>query len=75
MNTRRKEFWINSVGNKLYCLFEEPQKARNVLIILFHGLTNSHLNCPLISEVSELLHDNGFSTFRFDYFGSGKSDG
>lgn len=75
MNIKRKEFWIKSAGKKLYCLFEEPQNPKDVLIVLLHGLTNSHTNCPLISESNNLLQTKGFSTFRFDYFGSGKSDG
>ncbi|OGK72721.1 hypothetical protein A2446_05280 [Candidatus Roizmanbacteria bacterium RIFOXYC2_FULL_38_9] len=43
--------------------------------MLLHGLTNSHIDCPLISESAELFHSKGFPTFRFDYYGSGKSDG
>jgi len=75
MNINRKEFWMKSAGKNLYCLFEKPDNSKGTLIILFHGLTNSHINCPLISESADLLHSKGFSTLRFDYYGSGKSDG
>lgn len=75
MNIKRKEFWMKSAGNNLYCLFEKPYNSKDTLIILFHGLTNSHINCPLISESADLLHSKGFPTLRFDYYGSGKSDG
>ncbi len=71
----KNEFFIKSTGKSLYCLFEKPDNSKNELILLLHGLTNSHINCPLISESTESSHLKGFSTFRFDYFGSGKSDG
>jgi hypothetical protein len=71
----RKEFWIKSEGNRLYCVFEEPENPKNAIIILLHGLTNSHTNCPLISETTCFLQKKGYPTFRFDYFGSGRSDG
>ena len=75
MKIQRKEFWMKSAGKNLYCLFEQPDKSKDTLIILLHGLTNSHINCPLISESADLLLSKGFPTFRFDYYGSGKSDG
>jgi len=42
---------------------------------LLHGLTNSHNTCPVINEAVEAFLSEGYATFRFDYFGSGKSDG
>lgn len=75
MTVSKHEFYIKSEGKKLYCVFEKPEKSKDVLILLLHGLTNSHTNCPLIGESTEALHLKGFPTFRFDYFGSGKSDG
>lgn len=75
MIINKKEFWINSAGKNLYCLFEQPNNPKDSLIILLHGLTNSHINCPLISESTDLLFSKGFPTLRFDYYGSGKSDG
>lgn len=75
MTIIKKEFFIKSTSKKLYCLFEKPDNSKNKLILLLHGLTNSHTNCPLISESAESLHLKGFPTFRFDYYGSGKSDG
>ncbi len=75
MKNNKKEFWIKSASKNLYCLFEKPENAKNRIILLLHGLTNDHLNCPLIDNTAKLLRRAGFSTFRFDYFGSGKSDG
>jgi len=75
MKVKKKEFYIQSSGKRIYCLFEKPEKAKDKIILLFHGLTNNLINCPLISESAEALHKKGFPTFRFDYFGSGKSEG
>lgn len=75
MKIEKQEFFIQSSGKGIYCLFEKPERAKDKIILLLHGLTNSHINCPLISESTESLHLKGFPTFRFDYFGSGKSDG
>ena len=72
---RTKTVWFESQGKKLYGLLETPEKTEKPLILLLHGLTNSLTDCPLISEAAETLHRNGFPTFRFDYFGSGRSEG
>ena len=72
---KKKEFYFSSHGKKLYGVWEYPSKPRKPLILFLHGLTNSHTNCPLISETTELLHVKGFPTFRFDYYGSGNSQG
>jgi len=44
-------------------------------MILCHGLTNDRFTCPLIERANELFLQNGAITFRFDFFGSGASDG
>jgi uncharacterized protein len=75
MKINKKEIWIQSAGEKLYCVLEEPKNPNNTIVILLHGLTNNHLNCPLIDDTAKALQGAGFSTFRFDYVGSGKSDG
>jgi len=75
MKLKRQEFFIQSADKRIYCLFEKPEKAKDKIILLLHGLTNNHINCPLISESTAALHEKGFPTFRFDYFGSGKSEG
>ncbi|OGK37538.1 hypothetical protein A3F60_00205 [Candidatus Roizmanbacteria bacterium RIFCSPHIGHO2_12_FULL_39_8] len=72
---KQKDFYITSLGRKLYGLYEEPEENNSHLIFLLHGLTNSLTDCPLIEEATEALHKKGFPTFRFDYFGSDKSEG
>ena len=44
-------------------------------VILFHGLTNTRKDCPLIDETAKTLTENGFIAFRFDFYGSGESAG
>lgn len=75
MKITKQEFYIQSADKRIYCVFEKPAKPKDKIILLLHGLTNSLINCPLISESADSLHKKGFSTFRFDYFGSGKSEG
>jgi len=53
--------------------YDVPKPIKDV--ILFHGLTNSKEDCPLINEVAGALVKNGFITFRFDFYGSGESPG
>jgi len=64
-----------SVGHKLFGLLQIPDNSNNNLIILFHGLTNSMIDCPLIEQAAKTFLHNSFPVFRFDYFGSGKSPG
>lgn len=66
---------FTSQNSKLIGLIEEPVLSDKPMIMLLHGLTNSMIDCPLINEATQALHNKGFSTFRFDYFGSGKSPG
>jgi esterase/lipase len=66
---------FKSGGHTLYGVFETPKKDNGIPILLLHGLTNSMRDCPLINEATTTLHKNGFPTFNFDYFGSGKSEG
>lgn len=67
---------FNSLGYDLLGEIDIPKKdGRLPAVLLFHGLTNSKDDCPLINETSEALVKNDFITFRFDFFGSGQSPG
>lgn len=70
-----EKVWFESNNKKLFGQFEWRKNSDKPLIILLHGLTNSLKDCPLINESNSILLDKGFSTFRFDFFGSGKSEG
>lgn len=66
---------FKSKGHNISGLLDIQDKHKDTLIILLHGLTNSMKDCPLINEAQEALSARGFSTFRFDYYGSGLSEG
>ncbi|UCG95734.1 MAG: alpha/beta hydrolase [archaeon] len=75
MKTEKVRF--KSGGHKLVGEINFPEKINGKLpaIILFHGLSNSRRDCPLINETSKALTENGFIAFRFDFYGSGESPG
>lgn len=66
---------FKSLGYNLVGVIEYPKEASTSGVILFHGLTNSKEDCPLIKEVADALVEEGFITFRFDFYGSGESPG
>ncbi len=72
-----KKIKFRSAGYELVGEIDFPNTFRGKLptVILFHGLTNTREDCPLISETAEALTQNGFIAFRFDFFGSGESPG
>ena len=72
MSTKIK---FKSLGYDLVGIVEHPKEIPASSVILFHGLTNSKDDCPLIKEVADALVKEGFITFRFDFYGSGESPG
>lgn len=62
-------------GTKLcgvwHILANKTQKA----IVLAHGITADKDESGTFIELAELLKDNGFAVFRFDFRGSGESGG
>ncbi len=70
----KKELHFKSNKHKLFGIYQ-PANCNGIIALLLHGLTNSHNTCPLINEANDMFIQNGISTFRFDYFGSGKSEG
>ena len=75
MNQEKVKF--KSAGHELAGIISLPAelKTKTPAVILFHGLTNSKDDCPLINETAEALVQNGFIAFRFDFHGSGESPG
>jgi len=70
----RVEF--HSGGSKIVGIIEYERKEVDMpAIVLCHGLTNSKSTCPLINEATESFKKLRCLTFRFDFFGSGDSDG
>jgi len=66
---------IDSCEKKLAALLHTPVKIPAPGLVLFHGLSNSRSDCPLINETTAALIEEGFFTLRFDFFGSGESPG
>lgn len=66
---------FKSGGYDIVGLVSFPKKIPAPGVILFHGLTNSKNDCPLINEMVKSLQENGMATFRFDFYGSGESPG
>jgi dipeptidyl aminopeptidase/acylaminoacyl peptidase len=65
-----------SAGRSLAGMLEFPRAALPApTAVLCHGLTNSMTTCPMINETADLLLSLGCMVFRFDFHGSGRSDG
>lgn len=66
---------FNSCGKRLIGLKGVPEETSAPGVILFHGLSNTKTDCPLINETTAALIKHKFFTLRFDFFGSGESLG
>lgn len=71
----QKVFFENSKGNKLCGILLNPSGDKNrPIIILVHGFHSSK-NTKSFILLRELLEKNSISTFRFDIYGHGESEG
>ena len=62
-------------GYVLRGLLEEVESSKG-LVVMFHGFTgHMNENGYLFKELSTLLKEHGYSSLRFDFMGSGISDG
>lgn len=66
---------IASCGETLCGILSEPERRPAPGVVLFHGLSNTMHDCPLLEDTARRLAEQGFFTLRFDYFGSGESQG
>ena len=72
---KKKIFFKNSKGNKLCGILSNPTSQKEKpIIILCHGFSTSKEGRTYVS-LEEILNDEGISTFRFDFFGHGESEG
>jgi dipeptidyl aminopeptidase/acylaminoacyl peptidase len=70
-----KFYFSNSEGFKLCGVLSNPSGAtKNLMITLCHGLTTSK-DGRTYRSLEPILNQRGFSTFRFDFFGHGESEG
>lgn len=68
--------WFTSQGNELFGILTPAENSVHGTVLLLHGFTSSHLG-PKYSFVNlaRRLAENGYNVFRFDYGGSGDSEG
>jgi uncharacterized protein len=71
----REKIQFKSNGHNLVGFIDYPDEVPAPGVITFHGGTNTKDICPCFPEVPEALVKNGYINMRFDFFGSGESDG
>jgi len=72
---KEKLFFKNSIGNKLCGILSKPTSQKEKpIIILCHGFSTSKEGRTYV-RLEKILNDSGISTFRFDFFGHGESEG
>lgn len=70
-----KLFFKNGRGFKLCGLLSNPTSQKDKpIIVLCHGFLRSKDGRTYL-RLEKILNHNGISTFRFDFFGHGESDG
>lgn len=69
-------FFKNSKGDKLCGILFDPIGNKNKpIIVLVHGSPNSDKNSSTNIALTKKLNKNQISSFRFDIFGHGESEG
>jgi len=72
---KEKIFFKNSKGNKLCGILSNPtEQKEKPIIILCHGFSTSKDSLTHV-RLEKILNESGVSTFRFDFFGHGESEG
>lgn len=71
----KKVNFNNSKGNKLCGILTNPTEDKNKpIIILCHGFSSSK-DSSTYTSLAESFTKHDISTFRFDFFGHGESEG
>lgn len=71
----KKVFFSSKDGTKLCGVWHIPDITTNKAIILAHGITANKDESGVFIDLAELLKNNGFAVFHFDFRGSGESGG
>lgn len=74
MNTE-KVFFDTTDNLKLCGLLHSQVRKSDKCIVLCHGITVDKRETGIFDELSEVLFKGGFDIFRFDFRGSGESEG
>ncbi|MFH1506080.1 MAG: alpha/beta hydrolase [archaeon] len=71
---QKKITFHNSKGDKLVGILSNPTEDKEKIVLICHGLA-SNKDRPIYVKMEEALNKNNIATFRFDFFGQGKSEG
>lgn len=78
-NFVQKEISFKSLGKNLKGILQIPisKKKKKIPVVMFlHGATDrGMLGTPAIYEISKTMLENDIAFFRFNFFGTGTSDG
>ena len=67
---------LNSNGYILRGLFSKPTGNFKNIVVMLHGFTgHKNENGYLFKQLTKTLTDSGYATIRYDFMGSGESDG
>ena len=70
-------FVIGKEGNRLFGIIQKPYGDQKFPAVIFsHGFTGNHLEPHFIfKRTADALCEQNIMSIRFDFFGSGNSDG
>ena len=75
MRIKEKVFFENSKGDKLWGIISNPTAEKEKpIVVLCHGFFRSKEG-RTYTGFEKILNESGISTFRFDFFGHGESEG
>jgi len=69
-----KVFFFDSNKNRIAGIISNPNNNKKSIVILCHGFGSSK-NSSTNIELQRLLNKKNISTFRFDFYGHGESEG
>ena len=70
-----KVYFNDSDGNKVCGILSNPTSNKeNLIVVLCHGFSSSK-DSKTYTTLSKILNEKRISSFRFDFFGHGESDG
>ncbi|GAG47164.1 unnamed protein product, partial [marine sediment metagenome] len=72
---KQEKISFKSNGLSVVGIIDIPKKVPAPGIIVCHGGTNDKINCPCFPELPNALVKAGYIVLRFDFYGSGESDG
>lgn len=61
-------------GHRVSAILSKPERDTSAAVILCHGFL-SNKNSTTNKTLTRLLNERGLTTFRFDFFGQGESEG